>query len=166
MVARNFVWLSQGGGAWSLASNWDDTTDGQDPSLVVPGAQDSVFIGGPTGTSNETITGAGLAASAAFTGNTTLAGQFGFGSLSVGADGSGGLLGIASSATLTAGTAMLASGSIVAGGSGSQLLVSGLLTLGTGQNGIGGASCTLDATNGGDIQAAGLMLDARYVCWS
>ncbi len=160
MVARAFVWLSQGGGAWSLASNWDDTTDGQDPSLYVPGAQDSVFIGGPTGTGNETITGAGLAASAAFTGNTTLAGQFGFGLLSLGADGSGGLLGIAPSAIVQAGTATLATGSIVAGGLGSQLLVAGTLTLGTGQNGIGSASCTLDATNGGDIQAAGLSLDA------
>ena len=38
MTARSFVWLSLQGGAWSLASNWADTTDGTSPSLLAPGA--------------------------------------------------------------------------------------------------------------------------------
>ena len=126
MVSRVFAWLATGGGAWSLASNWDDLTDGIDPSLVVPGAGDSVLVTGPSGSTIETLTGMGDVASAAFEGNSALAGSFAAGSVSLGAGGGGGLLDIGAGGTLDAGTLVVASGSVLASGAGRGLGFPGL----------------------------------------
>src|ERR1700678_2876205 len=96
MVSRAFTWLATDGGSWSLAANWDDVTDGIDPSLITPGPQDSVSVTGPGGTSIQTMTGLGDVMLAAFAGNTALAGTFTATTLSLGAGGGGGLLEVAS----------------------------------------------------------------------
>ena len=160
MVSRSFAWIATEGGAWSLASNWDDLTDGIDPSLVVPGAGDSVSVAGPSGSAIETLTGVGDVASAAFAGNCALSGSFAAGSASLGAGGGGGLLDVGAGGTLSAGALGVASGSVLASGAGARIGVAGVVTLGAGQQGLGAAAANLYATSGGVVQAAGLVLDA------
>jgi hypothetical protein len=154
MVSRAYTWLATNGGAWSLATNWDDLTDGIDPSLTAPGPQDSVTVAGQAGNVATAITGQGTALAAAFLNNVTLQGGFTFGTLSLGAAGGGGLLTLASGTALTAGTAAVVSGSILANGA--AIAVAGTLTLGTGQDGVTGA---LEATGAARVAVGALVLD-------
>ena len=154
MTARNFVWLSIGGGAWSLAANWADTTDGTSPSLVAPDGQDSVLVAGATGGAIQTITGPGMAAAAVFTGNTLLSGSFAIGALTLGQGSSGGLLELAGTTALQCGTAAIVSGSLLTG-AGSSLSVSGMLSLGG-----GGGQEAFNVTGGGTASVASLFLGA------
>jgi len=158
-MGQDFTWLATGGGAWSLASNWNDVTSGADPSLVVPGPQDTVSIAGPTGTKIQTITGKGDVLAAAFAGNTALAGSFVATSVTLGAGLGGGLLEVGQG-DLSAGTLTVASGNLLASGTSTALSVSGALTLGVGQSGLGAAVCGLDATDGASVQAGSMVLDA------
>jgi hypothetical protein len=153
MASRSFVWLSTGGGAWSLGSNWDDVTDGTDPALVAPGAQDSVTVTGPSGAQVQTIIGGGAAAYGLFAGNTLLSGAYAIGTVTLGGAGGGGILQLGAGAALSAGTASIASGSLLAG-HGSTLSVSGTVALGT--TGLAGA--TLNATGGAVASVLGLLL--------
>ncbi len=154
MTARSFVWLSIGGGAWGLGSNWADTTDGESPSVLAPGAQDNVAVTGPTGAAVQTITGPGLAAAAVFTGNSLLSGSFSIGALTLGQAASGGLLELAGNAALQCGTANIVSGSLLAG-AGSSLSVSGTLGLGS-----AGGQAAFNVTGGGAASVASLFLGA------
>jgi len=161
MTSRYFTWSATDGGAWSLAANWDDVTDGIDPSLITPGPQDSVSVTGPSGSTLQTITGLGSGAgnvlSAAFAGNSAMAGTFAAATLTLGAGGVGGLLTVATG-SLDAGTLDISSGSMIASGNTSALSVSGQLSLGDGTT--GSASCNLDASSGADIMAGTLQLGA------
>jgi hypothetical protein len=157
MTSRYFTWLATDGGAWSLAANWDDVTDGIDPSLVSPGPQDSIGVTGPSGSILQTMTGQGSVLSAAFTGNTALSGTFAASSLTLGASGGGGLL-TEASGSLNAGTLDISSGSVLASGASNAVSVSGQLSLGDGST--GNAACNLDATSGADITAGTLVLGA------
>ncbi len=163
MASRSFVWLSTAGGAWSLSSNWADTTDGG-VSAVVPGAQDSVVVGGLSGAGVQTITGPGQAAAAVFTGNTLLSGVFSIADLMLGQAASGGLLELGRGASLQSGTVGVASGSLLVG-AGAGLSVTGTLSLGSGSG--SGASGNLNVTGGGTASVASLFLgaaaDAIYV---
>lgn len=163
MTARNFVWLSITGGAWSLASNWNDLTDGADPSAIVPGAQDNITVMGPTGAAVQTIAGPGQAAAALFTGNTLLSGSFAIGALTLGQASGGGLLQLAAGTALSAGTAAIVSGSLFATGAGTSLSVSGTVTLGS----ASGSAATFNATGGSHAAVASLFLasaaDSIYV---
>ncbi len=154
MSARSFVWLSIGGGAWSIGANWADTTDGTDPSSLVPGAQDSITVTGPTGAAVQTITGPGLAAAALFTGNTLLSGSFSIGALTLGQAASGGLLELAGSTALQCGTANIVCGSFLAG-AGSSFSASGTLGLGA-----TGSQAAFNLTGGGTATVAALFLGA------
>lgn len=160
MATRNFVWLSLGGGAWSLASNWADTTDGNTPSLITPGAQDSVAVTGPSGAQIQTLSGGGAVAAASFSGNTLLSGNYAVGTLALGS--SGGILQLGGGASLMTGSANLAAGSLLAG-SGSTIAAAGTVTLGT----AGFASATLNATGGARVAALSAILnnwaDSIYV---
>jgi hypothetical protein len=164
MTARNFVWLSIGGGAWSLASDWDDITDGISPSLIAPGSADSVTVTGPSGSGVQTITGPGAAASAMFAGNSMLSGAFSFGTLTLGAGGAGGLLGVGTLSSLQAGGATIASGSLLAG-AGGRMMVAGALQLGGGAGST--SSAALEVTGGAEVSALSLSLtgaaDSLYV---
>ena len=161
MTARSFVWLSLQGGAWSLASNWADTTDGTSPSQLVPGAQDSVTVGGPSGTQMQTITGNATVAAALFTGNTLLSGNVSASVLTLGGVTSGGVLQLGRGTSLQAGTVSIAAGSLVAGPAGT-LSVSGTMSLGA-----GGGAAALDATGGGAASVLAMLLtsaaDSIYV---
>ncbi len=86
MTSRSFAWLATDGGVWALPSNWNDLTDGIDPSQIAPGAQDSVSVLGESGAGIGIITGPGSALFAAFAGNDGLSGIFGFGTLTLGAE--------------------------------------------------------------------------------
>ena len=151
MTSRAYVWLPSNGGTWSLASDWNDTTDGIDPSLTAPGAQDSVMVTGAAGALVQTIVGPGAAATAMFAGNTHLSGSFTFGTLVSGVGGAGGLLEIQAGDVLTSSTASIASGSLLAGGS---VAVAGTLSMGT----VTGAGATLYVTSGGSVRSAALFL--------
>jgi hypothetical protein len=140
-----------------VASNWNDLTDGIDPSLTAPGPQDNATVQGATGNLVTAITGPGSALAAAFFNNVALTGTFDFGTMSLGSDGNGGLLSIAAGTSVTAGGAMIASGSVVATGQGSVLDVTGALALG---DSLSGLSCNLDATSGGRVQLGTLTLGA------
>jgi hypothetical protein len=155
MTSRSYVWLSSPGGTWSLASDWNDLTDHIDPSLTAPGAQDSVTVAGPSGTSVQTVAGPGAAALAMFSGNTQLSGAFAFGTLVLGAAGAGGLLEILGGDALGAGTATIDTGSLLTGGG--MVSVSGTLTLGSA---TAGGAATLYASGGGVVQTAALFLGA------
>jgi hypothetical protein len=159
MVSRAYAWLTTSGGAWSLASNWDDLTDGIDPSLTVPGPQDSVTVAGPTGSTAMTLTGQGAVLSAVFSGNDIITGALSIGTVALGAAGAGGLLDIGGGGAMLAGMLSAASGSIIASGANSRINA-GTLVLGAGQSGGGAATCGADATGGGMLQAATLLLDA------
>ncbi|MEJ0045053.1 MAG: hypothetical protein WDN04_02050 [Rhodospirillales bacterium] len=159
MVARAFAWLATGGGAWSLASNWDDLTDGINPALVAPGAQDNVSVTGPSGSSIAVLTGLGAVLGAAFEGNSVLAGSLAAATLTLGQSGDG-LLDVGAAGTLSAGALLASSGSVLASGAGARLAVSGKLTLGAGQSGLGAAAANLYATSFGAIQVAGLVMNA------
>jgi hypothetical protein len=154
LAARSFVWLATGGGAWAIASNWDDVTDNTDPSQIVPGPADNVSVAGPAGNGVQTISGPGAAASAAFSGNSLLSGSFSFGAVTLGAGGNGGLLQIGSGSALQAGSATFGSGSVLAG-AGGTLSVAGTLQLGA-----PGSGATLDATGGGVVTSLSLRLNA------
>ncbi len=157
MVARTFIWIASGGGAWSLAANWNDQTDGQSPSALVPGLQDSVVVAGPSGTSLQTITGAGAVAAALFTGNTVLSGSFSAGTLTVGTPANGGVLQLATGTSLQSTTASLAAGSLLVNGAGTSLSVAGTLGIGDGQT--DGLSASFDVTGGGTASVLGLQMD-------
>jgi hypothetical protein len=157
VTARSFIWIAIGGGAWSLAENWDDVTDGVNPSALVPGAQDSVTVPGPSGTDVQTITGSGTVASAVFTGNTILSGSFSAAALTVGTAATGGVLQIAANATLKSSGATLEAGSLLVNGSNAALFVSG--TLGVGDGLTDGLSASLNVTAGGTASVLGLLMD-------
>lgn len=158
MTTRSFVWLSIGGGAWSLGSNWNDLTDGVDPSSLAPGASDSVMVGGPSGNAMQTITGPGMAAAALFTGNTLLSGRFGIGALTLGqaAAGSvtGGLLELAAATAISGNTANIVAGSLLVG-SGATFATTGAASLG---DAVSGSAASLQLTNGGMASVASLFL--------
>jgi len=157
MAARTFIWIANGGGAWSLAANWDDQTDGQNPSTLVPGAQDDVIVAGPSGSSVETITGAGAVAAALFTGNTILSGSFSAGTLTIGTAGAGGVLQLAAGTLLQSTSASLAAGGLLVNGTNAALSVAGTLGVGDGQT--DGLSASLDVTGGGHAAVLGLLMD-------
>ncbi len=157
MTARTFIWISIGGGAWSLAGNWDDQTDGINPSALVPGAQDNVVVPGPSGSSAETITGAATVASAMFTGNTILSGNFSAGTLTIGTPSAGGMLQLAAGTQLQSTTASLAAGSLLVNGTNTTLSLAGTLGVGDGQ--VDGLSAGMEVTGGGTADVLGLLMD-------
>ena len=80
-ASDQYLWGSGIAGSWDLASNWSDTTTGQDPAPVAPGANDGVTIDAAAGGSTHVITGTGDSASLSITGPTLLSGQFTTGTL-------------------------------------------------------------------------------------
>ena len=156
-MTRSFVWLSIGGGAWTLAANWADETDGASASAFAPGAADNVAVAGPSTASVQTITAGasnpGLAASALFTGNTLLSGSFDIGALTLGQAGTGGLLELAGATALATGTASVISGSLLVGAGAS---LSASASFGVGVSGDGSAS--FNVTGGGHASVASLFL--------
>jgi hypothetical protein len=157
VAARNFSWTALGGGAWDLAANWDDQTDGVDPSTLVPGSQDSVTVPGPTGTATEAISGGGAVAAALFTGNSILSGTYAVGTLAIGQGASSGMLQLAPGAALATGVATLSAGSLIVNGTGSSFTAQGNFGLG---NLATGLSAALEATGGGSASLLGLALAA------
>jgi hypothetical protein len=75
-LGDSYVWGAAAAGSWDLASNWIDTTTGQNPAPAAPGANDSVTIDAAAGGSTHVITGTGDSASLSITGPTLLSGQF------------------------------------------------------------------------------------------
>jgi hypothetical protein len=80
-LGDSYVWGAAAAGSWDLASNWIDTTTGQDPAPAAPGANDDVTIDAAAGGSTHVITGTGDSASLSIDGPTLLSGQFTTGTL-------------------------------------------------------------------------------------
>jgi hypothetical protein len=157
VTARTFIWISIGGGAWSLAGNWNDQTDGVDPSALAPGPQDDAIVAGPEGSAAQTITGTGTVAAAMLTGNTILSGSFSAGTLTIGTPSIGGVLQLASGTQMLSSSASLAAGSLLVNGANTTLSVAG--TLGVGDGLVDGLSAGLDVTGGGTANVLGLLMD-------
>ena len=129
-----FDWTGASNSDFGNALNWDDVTDGINPSATPPGAADLAVVN-----NSGTITGTGTVAALSFTGTNTVAGSLTV--INTLTD-SGGVLSV--SGTLTAASMNAASGatlSVDAGGSldlGSPLIIDG--TLGTAGAINGGAT--------------------------
>ncbi len=158
MAARVFIWITGGGGAWAIAANWDDLTDGISPSLVAPGAQDSVTVTGPAGISVYALTGAANLTAAQFAGNVILSGNVTATTLTAGSAINGGLLQLAAGTSLQSGTASLAGGSLLVNGTNTQLGVAGQITLGSTQAGSYGPAADLNVTAGGHASVLGVLM--------
>ena len=168
----SYGWTGSGGGAWSNAASWIDSTTGRTPAAA-PGAGDPVVIQGVPGSSApQIITGPGAAASLQIYGsaNTILAGTFGIGGqfYVAGAMGSGAAL--VSGAQLTAASFSDYSSVTISGGStlavsgaggGSTAIVGGLAVIGgstvraNGGVDIGGGTLGVDATSMFEAGSAG-----------
>ena len=158
MAARVFIWITTGGGAWAIAANWNDLTDGISPSQVAPGAQDSVTVTGPAGISVYALTGSANLAAATFAGNVILSGSVTAGSLTAGSAINGGLLQLSAGTSLQSGTAALAGGSLLVNGSGTQFGVAGQITLGSTLAGNYGPAADLNVTAGGHAAVLGVLM--------
>ncbi len=158
MAARVFIWITTGGGAWAIAANWDDLTDGISPSQVAPGAQDSVTVTGPSGISVDALTGSANLAAAQFAGNVILSGSVVATTLTAGSAINGGLLQLAAGSSLQTGTASLAGGSLLVNGTSTQLGVAGQITLGSTQAGSYGPAADLNVTAGGHASVLGVLM--------
>ena len=158
MAARVFIWITTGGGAWAIAANWDDLTDGISPSQVAPGAQDSVTVTGPAGISVYALTGATSLTAAQFAGNVILSGTVTATTLTAGSAINGGLLQLAAGTSLQAGTASLAGGSLLVNGTNTQLGVAGQITLGSTLAGSYGPAADLNVTAGGHAAVLGVFM--------
>ena len=80
-ASDQYLWGSGIAGSWDVASNWSDTTTGQDPAPVAPGKNDGVTVDAAAGGSTHVVTGTGDSASLSITGPTLLSGQFTTGTL-------------------------------------------------------------------------------------
>jgi hypothetical protein len=135
-----YRWIGASGGLWGLAPNWQDVTAGGSPASAAPDALTPITIIGLTGGSFMAIAGGGVAAGLGLTGNVALGGAYTTGMLSVGARSVAGggsasvsyvyAAGALLAANLTAGSIVVASGSLGLTGPGSAISVAGTITLG------------------------------------
>ncbi|RBP16833.1 hypothetical protein DFR50_104110, partial [Roseiarcus fermentans] len=167
-VTRNgdaFTWIGSTGGSWGLATNWKDTTTGQNPATTVPRANNAVTIVGATGAAVKSIVGGGAAASVGLTNQVSLVGTYRFGALTVGSE----TLVPNGAAKFTSGVLTLDSGSLNLGaldlldgqmtvGAGASVTASGAVTIGqAAQAGVptGGSTTGSSAAVSGDLDVYG-----------
>ena len=154
-----YAWRASSGGSWGDAANWTDTTTGSSPANIAPGANNLVTLNGGSGTSVQSVTGPGNAASLTVLGNTALSGVFNAGTLAVGSVSVLGTLNLRGTTVLNAGSATLVHGSASAYGAAAKLAVSGALTVGgsvTGYSGLDATSLTIGG--GAAVQAGSIVL--------
>ena len=134
-----YRWIGVSGGLWGVASNWQDLISGADPAAGAPGALTPIAIVGLTGGNFVAIAGGGISASLGLTGNVALGGAYTTGSVTIGARivvGAGSVsvsyvyaAGALLATGLTAGSVVIASGSLSLAASGSTMSA-GAITLG------------------------------------
>ena len=78
-TADSYVWTGPVAGDWNATANWDDTTAGQNPANVAPGANDSVTIDAAANGAAQVIVGDGDAYGLTIEGETLLEGAFNIG---------------------------------------------------------------------------------------
>ncbi len=71
-----YQWVGPVSGVWSAKANWDDTSQGQDPAKLAPGADDSVTIGPAADGEAQILDGAGNAYGLTIEGETMFFGAF------------------------------------------------------------------------------------------
>ncbi len=156
MPSDAFQWVASSGGSWTTAASWVDESTGTTASRS-PGAADSATIQGATGAHVQTLAGAGAAAEASFLGNTNISGKLAIGTLSVGSGSVLGALSAIAGATLTASTGTVVAGDLSASGSGGLIAISGVLSIGTGGQGVAGPAVGIAAANGGTLRLGALV---------
>ncbi len=77
--ANSYQWIGPVAGFWNAPANWDDTTAGQNPALLAPGADDPVMIGAAANGAAQVIIGNGNASALTLGGETLLDGVFNVG---------------------------------------------------------------------------------------
>ena len=174
-----YSWIgaaADSGSSWNLASNWADTTAGQNPATAAPGAKNAVTISGPSGSIYEVIAGGGTVASIALTGLIDLAGTYATGPLTIGAvqvgtssvTGTAGSLALVGDAAVSASTVSLEDGALNLNGGGVALTVSGSIAIGTpsgyetssSSSYFNGAAGTVSVAGGATITAGGDLIVA------
>ena len=140
-TADQYVWRPDIAGSWDNAANWSDTTAGQTPAKLAPGAKDLVTIAAPSGGAF-VVTGAGASASltlanADIRGSLVTAAAAENGGSAVWLDSAavvtdtGDFVESGSSSTLTVNNATLSvAGNFVENGAGAVNLVAGAVTFG------------------------------------
>lgn len=143
-----FTWIGPTGASWRAASNWNDTTAGENPATTVPGSLNAVTIAGSTTISYMVIKGGGAAASVALTNNVDLTGSYSFGGVTIGSKGTigskakvrwkvhAGALRLTPGANLTLGTLDLLDGQMTVGAK-TSVAASGTITVGQASFGSG-----------------------------
>jgi len=130
--ADSYVWTGPVAGYWNSTANWDDTTAGQNPATLAPGANDTVSIGAAANGATQILIGNGNAYGLSLAGSTVLDGQF-----SVGAGG----------VTVSSGSLLLHSGSSMSDAGDATLY---------GQLSLSGAKMTVSGTLYGEAFYGGL----------
>jgi hypothetical protein len=152
-----YQWSATAGGAWNAATNWIDSSAGQNPAKIAPGAKDNVTIAAPQTGAFAVIAGPADANQLAITGDLGLAGAFALGTLTLGTTLTAATLDLLPTAAITAQTAAIANGAFDVSGR-ATVAIAGTLTLGGGISGIGLPITALSATAGGAITAAALVM--------
>src|SRR4051794_13716517 len=134
------TWVTGRSGGWSVAANWTRAT--------LPDAIDDVLLSGPADGAYGIVSGTGASASLTVIGNTVLAGSFTTGVLQVGTSATAGALDLSGGTTLSASSANLLYGPLLASGPNTRLTVTGALTLGA----------TVAATGGAVVQLGSVLL--------
>ncbi len=129
----SYLWNSPLAGSWDAGANWTDTSTGDDPAAVAPGANDSVTIGEYTGVYPQyepVVTGTGKAASLTLGSAAILDGKFTVGSFTLEPGYFDQQSILDAGGTLTVSGTASVDGALSVSGAGSQLTVDGALTLG------------------------------------
>ena len=156
----SFQWVGPVAGFWSTKANWDDTTQGQNPAAVAPGANDTVTIAAAANGEAQVIVGNANAYGLTLEGETLLLGTFNV----VGTGAKGGLTATSSaSAILYGGSSISISGDATFGSYAGETMNGGAMTV-TGTQYAGYASSFV-VENGGSLSAAQLV-DYYYGSYS
>ncbi|WP_048861183.1 Hint domain-containing protein, partial [Acidisphaera rubrifaciens] len=173
----DFHWIGASGGSWDVPVNWDDTTTGQNPATVAPGAGATVVINGGTATPL-IVNGPGTAGPLLLEGLIEFNGTIGAGSVTAATGAgvavypssalhatsllvqSGATLGAfgASAQVMVAGTAtvagtLTASGEFAVAGAASVVLTGGLLDVASSSSGVDVGTTLLGGDGYIDIEA-------------
>src|SRR4051812_44274371 len=145
------TWVAGRTGGGTVAADWISGT--------APLATDDVTLPGPAD-AYQLVSGSGASASLNLVGNTSLAGWFTTGALRIGTSAAPGALALTGGTTLSAASATLLYGPLLATGPNTTLIVSGALTLGGATTGASSLANTLTVSGGASVKAGSLTLVA------
>ncbi len=152
-TTSGYTWFG-GNGSFSTAGNW--TTAGG-AAATAPGQGDAATITGGQG-SYVVVGGSGAVATLDLVGDVALTGGVAAASTALGTSSAPSTLDIAAGASLRGTELSAVNGSVVVSGAGATLAISGLLTLGNGQSGVGLPATGLSASEHAVVTVGDLVM--------